>query len=437
MIPDRRRTWLSTVVRILSINGVALAIGWYLGHPLQAVLLSLAGLVVFWLYQLRVIQRWLQHPEQPPPDSFGIWGDILSRIYRQQKEAREARSRLQSTVDYLRESFAAMRDGVVIVAEQGTIQWFNEAAGELLDLRESQDIGRPLLHLVRVPEFHRYFMQGDHSKPLEYHTNGDDRRYLQLQITQFGDGDRLVFVRDVTQMVRTEQIRRDFIGNVSHELRTPLTVISGYVGMFLDNPADLSAPMLRALEQMSQQADRMENLLKELLWLSRIESGERREKREQVDIPCLLAELVEELRATYPQRTIRLEVETARKVVGDYRELYSAVSNLVLNALKYSGEECPVQVTWRKEGMNYLLAVRDQGIGIDPVHLPRLTERFYRVDDSRSSSTGGTGLGLAIVKHVAAAHHAQLRVASEPGRGSEFTLVFPCEKVCVDIDKCA
>jgi two-component system phosphate regulon sensor histidine kinase PhoR len=214
-------------------------------------------------------------------------------------------------------------------------------------------------------------------------------------------------------------------------------VISGYLGTFLGNPGDLNPAMIRALKQMSQQADRMENLLKELLWLSRIESEEKREKREQVDVPCLLEELVDELLAAHPGRTIELRVETAQKVVGDYRELYSAVSNLVLNALKYSQDTRPVEVIWRRQGGECLLSVRDQGIGIDPAHFPRLTERFYRVDDSRSSTTGGTGLGLAIVKHVAAGHHAQLRVASEPGRGSEFTLVFPCEKTCTAVEKCA
>jgi two-component system phosphate regulon sensor histidine kinase PhoR len=326
---------------------------------------------------------------------------------------------------------------VVIVAEQGTIQWFNEAAGQLLDLRDPEDIGQPILHLVRIPEFHRYFLRGDYRKPLEYRTNGENRRFLQLQITRFGDGDRLLFLRDVTDVVRTEQVRRDFVGNVSHELRTPLTVISGYLGTILDNGRDLNPSLVRALEQMSQQADRMENLLKDLLWLSRIESERKQERRERVDIPCLLLELADELRTTHPGRVIELEVETDEKVTGDYRELYSAVSNLVLNALKYSDRDCPVRVSWRREGAQCLLSVRDQGIGIDSVHFPRLTERFYRVDDSRSSTTGGTGLGLAIVKHVAAAHEAQLRIESELGRGSEFTLVFPCEKGCLDVEKCA
>ena len=256
-------------------------------------------------------------------------------------------------------------------------------------------------------------------------TAGEMRRYLQLVVTRFAEGDTLLFVQDVTDRIRTEQMRRDFVGNVSHELRTPLTVITGYLGTFLDDPDSLPAPYVRAFEQMAGQADRMENLLKDLLWLSRIESEELHEKVEVVDVAALLDELQEEVSGIHPDRTFTLDISCRKQVPGDYRELYSAVSNLVLNAVKYSPEESPVLASWRKEGDDCLLSVTDQGIGIDQTHFPRLTERFYRVDDSRSSATGGTGLGLAIVKHVAAAHGAQLQIESQLGRGSTFTLVFP------------
>jgi two-component system phosphate regulon sensor histidine kinase PhoR len=226
-----------------------------------------------------------------------------------------------------------------------------------------------------------------------------------------------------------DQARRDFVGNISHELRTPLTVITGYLGTLLSDTERLPGYMLKPLQQMDQQADRMENLLKDLLWLARIESEEREEKREPIDIKALLQEMKDELGATHPGRRILLRLSAECRVFGDYRELYSAISNLVQNAMKYSAADTTVTVGWRVGPDGYYLSVRDQGIGIEQSHIPRLTERFYRVDDSRSSSTGGTGLGLAIVKHVAASHGARLNIESEPGKGSTFTLVFPGESV--------
>ena len=231
-------------------------------------------------------------------------------------------------------------------------------------------------------------------------------------------------MRDVTDRVRLEQMRRDFVGNVSHELRTPLTVIKGYIDTILGMGADLDPRFTRPLEQMDQQAERMENLLKDLLWLSRIESVRSEAKTGQVDVAALLKELREDISKGFPGRDIELQCDTSETVRGDFRELHSAISNLVINALKYSEADDKVVVRWSREGDELRLSVRDEGMGIDPAHIPRLTERFYRVDDSRSSRTGGTGLGLAIVKHVAAAHDAELRIESRLGEGSTFTLVF-------------
>lgn len=418
-------SWLSAASRIFYLTALAAALGWYYGRPLLAVALALLCLVLFWLYQLRRVQRWLEDPEQPPPDIYGLWGDLLARIYLNQRRNRETRERLQSTVKYLRDSMASMRDGVVMVDESGVIEWFNAAVGPLLGLRLPEDKGQTLTNLVRAPEFKQYFMAGDYREPLQYYTNGEKRAYLRVEITYFGKGERLLFVRDVTATVRMEQVRRDFVGNVSHELRTPLTVITGYLGTFLSDPDSFAAPYRKALQQMMQQAVRMENLLKDLLWLSRIESDEREEKRELLDVSALLEELREELSGTVPGRDIQLQLDTDCKLPGDFRELYSAVSNLVNNAIKYSPDDTPVTVRWAEVDGEFQLSVKDVGMGIDPIHFPRLTERFYRVDDSRSSSTGGTGLGLAIVKHVAAAHAARLQIESQLGEGSTFTLVFP------------
>ena len=417
--------WYTAGIRVALLIAVAAGIGWVYGRPLVAVSVALLALIAYWLHQLRLVQLWLQDPRQPPPDIHGIWGDILSQVYRQQRREREDQARLQSTLDYFRDCFSSMREGVVIADARGVIGWSNTAAKRLTGLRYPEDVGQHIANLIRSPAFNSYLEAGDYETPLQYPIAGDNRRYLEVQINRFGKGDRLLFFRDVSSMLRMEQIRRDFVANVSHELRTPLTVITGYLGTFLSDTGNLPPHYIKPMQQMTQQAVRMENLLKDLLWLSRIESEERQEKREQVDIGALLEELQDELQTSYPEREVKLLLETDHKVSGNYLELHSAVSNLVVNAIKYSPDDSVVTVRWHELDGEYHLVVEDTGVGIDPVHLPRLTERFYRVDDSRAGSTGGTGLGLAIVKHVAVSHGARLQIDSTPGRGSRFALVFP------------
>jgi two-component system phosphate regulon sensor histidine kinase PhoR len=418
-------TWLTAAARICTLLFVAAVLGWYYGQPLAAVTIALVGLVLLWLYQMYQVQRWLRQPGEPPPEVYGIWGDLLSQIYQLQRKGGEARARLQSTVDYLQDSFASMRDGVAIVDDQGGLKWFNESAQRLLGLRPD-DRGQSLMNLLRTPEFLRYFNRGDYSQPLQYRVGGDDGVYQRVEITRFGDGDRLLFIRDVTAEVRMEKVRKDFVANVSHELRTPLTVISGYLGTFLSDTSRLEPRYIKPLQQMLQQAVRMENLLKDLLLLARIESEQGIGQLVPIDLCSLLAELQDELRTAHAGRKIELvlDLDAGHKVLGNYRELYSAVSNLVLNAIKYSPADSVVTISWRQLGVNYVLEVKDRGLGIEQRHIPRLTERFYRVEDSRASSTGGTGLGLAIVKHIAASHGLRLEINSEPGKGSVFSLVF-------------
>ena len=417
--------WISLIFRLLCFLGAGTALGWYTGQPWLGAVAALALVLLFWCYQMWRLLHWLEFSGELPKGIYGLWGEIVSRIYRRQKEDEKTRQHLQSTVDYLLESFASMRDGVVIVERGGGIRWSNEAATSLLGLRFPEDTGQAITNLVRYPDFTDYLTSEDYSEPLYFQTNAERQVHLQVIITRFGEGDKLIFVRDVTERVEIEQMRRDFVGNVSHELRTPLTVITGYLGTMLGNAGTLSEAYVKALQQMEQQAQRMENLLSDLLWLSRIESEERQEKEDVVDMAALLEELREELSGVHPGRRIDLKIEDRFCIIGDYRQLYSAVSNLVNNALKYSAAGCPITVSWCKRDGEVSLAVRDRGVGIDERYIPRLTERFYRVDDSRSSSTGGTGLGLAIVKHVAASHGARLEVESKLGTGSTFTLVFP------------
>lgn len=419
--------WYKEVQTLLLLVALAVAVGFWLGSVWAALSLVLAWRLAVYLWQLRRVLSWIDQPEAEPPEGSGVWGMMLDQMYAIQRHNRDARSRLQHTVDYLRDSFRSLRDGAILIDQNGNIQWSNQSAERLLGLRYPQDKGQALLSLVRYPEFSTYLLDSDYQQPRVFATPGYPQRHFQVEVSSFGVGDRLILVRDVTRMVQIEQTRQDFIGNVSHELRTPLTVISGYLDTILDNDANVPLNLRKPLQQMSQQAERMENLVRDLLWLSKIEAAEgKRTDQETVCVGSLLTELAEELKTAYPTRDIERHLSSDTKVQGDYRELYSAISNLVVNAIKYSPEGAPVVVSYGRDEQGVLtLSVKDAGLGIAEEHLPRLTERFYRVDESRSFAGGGTGLGLAIVKHVAASHNAVLSIHSELGKGSEFSLKFP------------
>ena len=418
--------WYKELQTLILLLLIAAGIGW----AFDAVAVALIGVLTFvvfgYLWQLRRVLQWIDHPESEPPEGSGIWGMMLDQMYAIQRHNRDARSRLQHTVDYLRDSFRSLRDGALLIDQKGLIEWSNSSAEYLLGLRYPQDKGQNLLSLVRYPEFSSYLISADYAEPLTFSTNDFPARHLQVEVSSFGIGDRLILVRDVTQLVQIEQTRQDFVGNVSHELRTPLTVISGYVDTLLAQSEMLPPPFVKPLEQMAQQSQRMENLVRDLLWLSKIEATTTKKRvREQVDLIALCHEVVEDLRGGYPQRTIDFQCRVQRaKIEGDYRELFSAISNLVVNALKYSADDKAVAVTLSQHDGTLRIDVRDQGVGIAEEHIPRLTERFYRVDESRSFAGGGTGLGLAIVKHVAASHEAQLKIESQLGVGSCFSLLF-------------
>ncbi|MCL4103909.1 UNVERIFIED_CONTAM: hypothetical protein GTU68_034771, partial [Idotea baltica] len=410
--------------RVVLIAVTAAAIGSFFGRALLFFTLAILIYLAFWLSQLRRIQQWLVWPDSEPPESTGVWGDIFDRIYNIQRRNSEAHSQLQLTVDYLRDSFASMRDGVVMLDGSGSIEWNNKAAEASLGLSYPGDRGQAILNLVRAPEFHRYFLTQDYDSPLLLQTHDDPVRHLQFEVTRFGAGDRLLFIRDVSQFMQLEKMRNDFIANISHELRTPLTVVSGYLSTLLEDAAALDVRLAKPLKQMSLQADRMESLLEDLLLLSNLENTRDEERESLVNFAGLLTEIRDEMQENFPERTLNFSITCDYQLPGNYKELYSAASNLILNAIKYSPIESEVKISWAEQQDEYVFSVVDQGPGISAEHLPRLTERFYRVDSSRSSATGGTGLGLAIVKHVAVGHDADLRIDSVPGLGSHFSIAF-------------
>jgi two-component system phosphate regulon sensor histidine kinase PhoR len=329
----------------------------------------------------------------------------------------------------LQRSTAALPNGVVILNAQREIMWFNRMAARLLNLRRTADLGMRIEHLMREPEFVRYLRGADYSNPVVIRTAIGEECYLSMQVAPYGDGQLMLLVSDVSRQMRLEAVRRDFVANASHELRSPLTVISGYLETLSQDPA-LDADLQGPVAEMRRQAERMTAIIRDLLELSRLEETDEVVGGEPIDVAALAALLRKDVlaRAVHP-REVRVSIDSTAQLNGDEPEIHSAFSNLVDNAAKYTPSEGSLEMRWWVDDDGGHFSVSDSGMGIPPEHIPRLTERFYRVDAGRSRSTGGSGLGLAIVKHVLQRHGATLEVQSTLGAGSTFTCHFPAERV--------
>ena len=418
--------------RLLLLLAVCLLVGLLSGQYAWALAVGLGGYLFWSQRQLVRLYGWLKRarPDELPPESSGLWGEVFDGIYDLQKRNQRARGRLQAVVDRVQESTAALQDAVIMLDAQGNLEWWNRAAETLLGFKRNQDGGQPITNLVRHPRFQEYFRQANDREPLELTSPINDHVRLQFQLTLYGNGEHLMLVRDVTRVHQLEQMRKDFVANVSHELRTPLTVITGYLETLLDNVETINPRWLRALQQMQQQGTRMQNLLNDLLLLARLEASDHPAASKAVAVEPLLQSIRADAQALSAARNhrISLEADPALQLKGSETELRSAFSNLVFNAVKYSPEESEIRIRWWADEQGGHFSVADSGIGIEAKHLPRLTERFYRVDASRAANTGGTGLGLAIVKHVLIHHRGQLQIDSSVGKGSTFTCHFPAEQ---------
>ncbi len=425
-----QQNWQGSLVRrLLLILGASLAAGWITGLYGWMVALGLGGYLLWILRELLRLQRWLQASQTddstPPPESNGLLGEIFDNIYRLQRRNERSRERLQAVISRIQSSTAALNDAVIMLDNRGNLEWWNPAAETLLGLKADKDTGQPITNLVRHPDFAEYFRQADFHEPLELASPVNEQLQLQFQITLFGNNDHLLVVRNITRIHLLDQMRKDFVSNVSHELRTPLTVISGYLETLLDHAEQLSPRWLRAMQQMQGQANRMQQLLNDLLLLARLEASDHPSEAQPVDLCVLLQQILNDARSlSAGQHQISLDVSPGSQLKGSERELHSAFSNLVFNAVKYTPAQGSIRIRWWSDSLGGHLAVEDSGIGIEARHLPRLAERFYRVDSSRSSSTGGTGLGLAIVKHVLMRHSGRLEIRSKLGEGSTFTCHF-------------
>ena len=389
---------------------------------------GLAALLFWHTRHLARLHRWLANPVAGKvPEGQGIWDEVLAALHRLEREAAKREEGLADALARMRRAVQALPDGVVILDSANRIEWYNRTAETQLGFEGRVDLGQNIANLVREPEFIEYLQSQDHETPVRIARG--QAIALSLQLIPFGQSQKMLLSRDVTQAERVDVMRRDFVANVSHELRTPLTVLVG----FLETVRELKLDPQRVRDyigMMQEQSARMQRIIDDLLTLSALDSAPPASGERRIAVQPLLQRLQADAAGLSGGRhVIRLEGETESELLGVENEVASAFGNLVSNAIRYTPPGGVVTLAWREGPDGARFTVEDTGIGIDAEHIPRLTERFYRVDRSRSRETGGTGLGLAIAKHALARHDAVLEIQSEPGKGSRFTARFPARRL--------
>jgi two-component system, OmpR family, phosphate regulon sensor histidine kinase PhoR len=422
-----------TLAYIAALSAVAGAVfGPAVGWALACLLLLL--LLAHHLRHLEQLRRWAASTHlEPVPEGTGVWSGVFDALYRRERTATRRRGRLARLLARSRQAGRALPYGVAILDHEYRIVWCNDSSESHFGIRLAEDRRQIITHLVRQPDFVAYLAAADYAKPLELRAA---ERILAVQFVPYADGQWLLLSRDVTQAARLEAMRRDFVANVSHELRTPLTVLVGFLETLRD--LDLSAERAREyLRLMTEQGERMQHIIDDLLMLSTLEAAPEPAFDTRVDVPALLQRLQEAAQALSAGRHHILASGEDFDILGAENEITSAFSNLISNAVRYTPAGGEVRITWRKLAEGAEFVVQDTGRGIAPEHIPRLTERFYRVDRGRSRETGGTGLGLAIVKHALARHQAALVIQSELGHGSRFAAHFPERRIAGDSEPVA
>jgi two-component system phosphate regulon sensor histidine kinase PhoR len=393
--------------------------------------LCLIAYLVYHLRQLDALNRWLADPQLTNvPQGSGSWQDTFGILYQMARRQSKSRHQLSEALARFRRAGEAMPDGVLILDEHDEIEWFNPIAGKQLGLNLETDAGRPITYLLRQTQFHEYLASHNYGEPLIMKSARNPEVTLSIQLVPFGAKQKLLISRDITRFEQLETMRRDFVANVSHELRTPLTVVGGFLETLQDHGSLGSEERAHYFDLMLDQTQRMQHLVEDLLTLSRLESASNPLHEAPVDVPGLMQSLLREAQGLSRERhQIKLEVESDAGLLGSENELRSAFGNLITNAVRYTPPGGEIVLRWETVADGARFSVRDSGIGIEAQHIPRLTERFYRIDRSRSRETGGTGLGLSIVKHVLTRHHGRLEITSEVGKGSTFSACFPTSRI--------
>ncbi|EHK0034742.1 phosphate regulon sensor histidine kinase PhoR [Vibrio parahaemolyticus] len=427
-----RLTWKKLAWELAFFYTPWMIVGWIFGYMPWLLLAATALQLVWHLHNQVRLSSWLWDEKRlTPPSGSGNWESLFNGLYRLQQRQRRKRKELTNLIRRFRNGAESLPDAVVVFRAEGNIVWCNRLAQHLLGFHWPEDSGQPISNLIRTPDFIKYLNKKDFSEPLEMRSPLNVERMLELRIVPYTEGEHLMVVRDVSQLKQLEGMRRNFFANVSHELRTPMTVLQGYLEM-TEDPDMIVGPMwTKAHGVMTEQLNRMNSLVNQLLTLSKIEAAPMHELEDVVNVPAMLEVLEKEAISLSgdDQHKLTFDVDTSLRVLGDDDQLRSAISNLVYNAVKYTPPGANIHVRWYQTAQGACLEVEDSGDGIEPQHLHRLTERFYRVDKARSRDTGGSGLGLAIVKHALSHHDSHLEIQSEVGVGSKFSFVLPSRLV--------
>lgn len=419
-----RAFWL-----ILGLSFVCLIV-WAAEDAETALITFAAGITLYLfnhLFWINKLVTWYNKPSLSTiPQGNGIWEDVFATIYHEQRKHSRSQSQLSSALDRFRHAASALPDGVVLLDDDDKIEWCNKPAEMQLGLSLKQDLGQPIVYLLRNTDFIQYLKHHIDIDPIKLNSWVNPEVMLEIRLVAFGSNQKLLISRDVSQLEKLDLMRRDFIANVSHELRTPLTVVGGFLETLEDMDGAIPESTRGYFTMMQDQTNRMRLLIEDLLTLSQLESGTTAPDEAELDVNALLNMIMNEAKGLSNGRhTITLEADPSLALVASSQELHSAFSNLVSNAIRYTPEGGSISLKWEEHNHEAVFSVTDTGLGIEQKHIDRLTERFYRIDRSRSRETGGTGLGLSIVKHILSRHQARLEVQSEFGKGSTFSAVFP------------
>ena len=407
---------------------------WAAQGPETALIIFSIGILLYLFHHLFWLDKllaWYKNPHlNAMPLGRGAWEDVFATIYHEQRRHNRSKLQLSSALDRFRHAASALPDGVVLLDDDNKIEWCNKPAEQQLGLSLKQDISQPIVYFVRNTDFIQYLNHHVDTDPIKLMSWIKSDVTLEIQLVAFGSNQKLLISRDVSQVEKLEHMRRDFIANVSHELRTPLTVVGGFLETLGDMDGAVPESLKSYFDMMQDQTSRMRLLIEDLLALSQLESGATSLDEAELDVPALLNTILNESkRLSNGRHTLTLESVQTLGLVGSNQELHSAFGNLVSNAIRYTPDGGSIAMNWEENNQEAIFSVTDTGLGIKQQHIDRLTERFYRVDRSRSRETGGTGLGLSIVKHILSRHQGRLEITSEFGKGSTFKAVFPKSRI--------
>lgn len=418
------------IISLLTVSVVSILIGLFFE---QTFFFLSVGLFVYILFMLRNVFRlhnWLLDRKKVLPDAQGYWGEIFNELFLMEKKTFKQKKFLSKALSRFKKAAEALPDGVIILSPTNDIDWVNPIASSLLGINFPKDNGQKITNLIRNPKFQRYLDKRDYSKTISIPSPDNVDNTLTLQIIPFGYKQKMIFCHDITHIQKLEEMRTTFVSNVSHEMRSPLTVLTGYLEIFSGKIPKDDESFKLGINNMHQQAIRMQRLVTDLLALSKMETAPV-EHTKTVKIAPLLISLKEnaELLGQDKHHELTLEADESLNLRGNVDELHSLFANLINNAVRYTPENGNITIKWQKQGAGAVFSVNDNGPGIAAQHIPHLTERFYRADIDRSRESGGTGLGLAIVKYAIERHDGRLKIKSTLGKGSTFSCLFPEQRL--------